>query len=329
MSANSSSWRAASRRGRVLLLDEVLSGLNNTEIDEALTLIRDIRDRGTTIIFVEHLMRAVVALSDRVAVLNDGALIALGRRKKRCATAKSSTSISVKPMLLEIENLAVGYGGAPAILDIALTVGEHEIVSVIGPNGAGKSTLINSIAGLLRRSAAPCVLPASISALAPHQVCRQGFALVPEGRRLFPGMSVEENLDIGCYRPEARRPRAQLRARLCAFPGPGRAPPATRRHAFGRQQQMVAIARALMAEPHLLLLDEPSLGLAPSIVGDMFRIIERSTRKAWRSFSSSRTWPGDGDRRPRLCAGGRPHRRHRHAGGADAQSRIQEAYLGL
>jgi branched-chain amino acid transport system ATP-binding protein len=184
-------------------------------------------------------------------------------------------SISVKPMLLEIRNLAVGYGGAPAISGIDLDVAEAEIVSVIGPNGAGKSTLINAIAGMLRAEDGTMRFgDADLRAVPPHQVCSQGIALVPEGRRLFPGMSVEENLDIGCYRRGARQQREQgFERAYTLFPVLQE-----RRHQLagtlsGGQQQMVAIARALMAQPRLLLLDEPSLGLAPSIVAEMFRII--------------------------------------------------------
>jgi branched-chain amino acid transport system ATP-binding protein len=180
-------------------------------------------------------------------------------------------------MLLEVRNLAAGYGGAPAIQDIALDVGAGEIVAVIGPNGAGKSTLINAIAGLLPSERGEIGFDGvDLAALAPHRVCEHGVALVPEGRRLFSGMTVEENLEIGCYRPAARRHRAAgLERAYALFPVL-----AERRHQIagtlsGGQQQMVAIGRALMAGPRLLLLDEPSLGLAPSIVGDVFAVLRR------------------------------------------------------
>src|SRR5579863_4712747 len=140
------------------------------------------------------------------------------RPRKPCATRKWSASISVRPMLLEVTNLTVGYGGAPAIWDIALEVAEGEIVSVIGPNGAGKSTLINTIAGLLRPQQGTLrIAGTDFSSAAAHQVCRFGIALVPEGRRLFGGMSVEENLDIGCYLPAARKARLQGLERVYAL----------------------------------------------------------------------------------------------------------------
>ena len=178
-------------------------------------------------------------------------------------------------MLLEVENIAVGYGGAPAIVGVSLEVGAGEIVSVIGPNGAGKSTLINAIAGLLRAAEGTIVLDgADITRIAPHRVCHHGIALVPENRRLFASMTVEENLEIGRYRLAARRHREQNLERVYAlFPILRE-----RRHQpagtlSGGQQQMVAVGRALMAEPKLLLLDEPSLGLAPAVVGELFRVL--------------------------------------------------------
>ncbi len=179
-------------------------------------------------------------------------------------------------MLLEIDSLTVGYGGAPAIWDIALQVGDREIIAVIGPNGAGKSTLINTIAGLLKPERGTLRLGnVDLGKVAPHLVCRQGVALVPEGRRLFAGMTVEENLEIGCYRPEARKDRALSLNRVYGlFPVLRERRQQLAGTLSGGQQQMLAIGRALMATPRLLLLDEPSLGLAPSIVDEMFRAIE-------------------------------------------------------
>src|SRR5262245_2407135 len=110
--------------------------------------------------------------------------------------------------LLEVRRLAVAYGDAPAVWDATLEVGEAEVVSVIGPNGAGKSTLINTVAGLQRaRSGELRFAGLDLTTIPSHLVCHQGIALVPEGRRLFTRMSVEENLEIGCYRGQARRVR--------------------------------------------------------------------------------------------------------------------------
>jgi len=178
-------------------------------------------------------------------------------------------------MLLEVRNLHVGYGDATAVWDVSLDVAEGSINTVIGPNGAGKSTLINAIAGMLPyRSGSIRIGGVDMAGVPPHGFCEHGIAIIPEGRRLFVTMSVEENLDLGCYRPEARAHRAQsLEAVYRRFPilRERRNQPAGQ--LSGGQQQMVAIGRALMARPKLMLFDEPSLGLAPSIVSDMFAII--------------------------------------------------------
>lgn len=180
-------------------------------------------------------------------------------------------------MLLEARSLHVGYGDATAIWDVSLDVDAGEIVSVIGPNGAGKTTLINAMAGLLRRRTGSLVLNgADMTCVRAHDYCGHGIALVPEGRRLFTKMSVEENLELGCYLPAARARRQDSLDHVYGlFPilRDKRNQPAG--ELSGGQQQMVAIGRALMARPRIVLFDEPSLGLAPTIVDDMFDIITR------------------------------------------------------
>jgi len=177
--------------------------------------------------------------------------------------------------LLEVRHLAIAYGDAPAVWDATLDVREGEVVAVIGPNGAGKSTLVNTIAGLQRaRSGVLRFAGVDLGTVPSHLVCRHGIALVPEGRRLFAGLSVEENLEIGCYRSEARlRRRATLERVYGLFPILRERRRQLAGSLSGGQQQMVAIGRALMARPRLLLLDEPSLGLAPAVVDAMFEII--------------------------------------------------------
>ena len=180
-------------------------------------------------------------------------------------------------MLLEARNLHVGYGDASAVWDVSLDVAAGEIVSVIGPNGAGKTTLINAIAGLLRcRSGELRFDGCDMNGVKAHAYCAHGIALVPEGRRLFVKMSVEENLELGCYLRSARAARAQSLERVYGlFPilRDKRQQPAG--ELSGGQQQMVAIGRALMARPRIVLFDDPSLGLAPTIVDEMFGIIGR------------------------------------------------------
>jgi len=180
-------------------------------------------------------------------------------------------------MLLEARNLHIGYGDAPAVSDVSLEVGAGEIVAVIGPNGAGKTTLINAIAGLLRcRRGELRFDGADMTRVRAHDYCSHGIALVPEGRRLFTKMSVEENLELGCYLPAARALRGQSLERVYGlFPilRDKRAQLAV--ELSGGQQQMVAIGRALMARPRIVLFDEPSLGLAPTVVDAMFETIAR------------------------------------------------------
>ena len=183
--------------------------------------------------------------------------------------------------MLEAERLEVAYGDATALWDVSLRVGEGELVSVVGPNGSGKTTLINAIAGLLPvRGGRLRFRGEDLTRLAPHEASSRGIAIVPEGRRLFTGMTVEENLEIGCYTPGARAARgARLERVYALFP----VLRARRRQLAGAlsggQQQMVAIGRALMAGPRLLLLDEPSLGLGPAVVDQLFEVIEALHRE--------------------------------------------------
>jgi branched-chain amino acid transport system ATP-binding protein len=177
--------------------------------------------------------------------------------------------------MLEVEELQVAYGAATALWDVSLAVGDGELVCVVGPNGAGKSTLINVIAGLHRARGGRLRLDGQdITQLASHRFCAAGIAIVPEGRRLFTGMTVQDNLELGSYLPHAKAQRADSLAQVLAlFPALQEKLRSLAGLLSGGQQQMVAIGRALMSRPRLLLLDEPSLGLAPAVVLDMFRAI--------------------------------------------------------
>lgn len=178
--------------------------------------------------------------------------------------------------MLRIDQIQVNYGAAPALWDVSLEVESGELVSVIGPNGAGKTTLINAIMGLNALKSGKIVWEGqTVSALPAHRLCERGLALVPESRRLFTGMTVRENLELGAMHPQARAVRARTFEQVCElFPAVRAKLEQVSGTLSGGQQQMVAIGRAMMALPRLLLLDEPSLGLAPSIVGEMFRAIE-------------------------------------------------------
>ena len=177
--------------------------------------------------------------------------------------------------VLELERLEVRYGGVPAVRDLSISVGEGEIVGLIGPNGAGKSTTLHAIMGIVPARGDVRLRGVSIRGRAPEAVARSGIALVPEGRRIYAGFTVDENLQLGLA---GRRGRNGSRGADIAtvhelFPVlrefGGRQAGAL----SGGQQQQLAIARALVAQPDVLLLDEPSLGLAPQLVDLVFHAL--------------------------------------------------------
>ncbi|HMN42144.1 MAG TPA: ABC transporter ATP-binding protein [Phycisphaerales bacterium] len=179
------------------------------------------------------------------------------------------------PVMLEVKDLQVAYGAIKAIRGINLVVRIGQIVTLIGANGAGKTTTLRAISGMVRPSAGTITLRGQpIGGLASHQMVRLGMAHAPEGRGIFANLSVEENLDLGAY---IRRDRAGIAAdkerALTLFPRIRERLGQNAGTLSGGEQQMLAIARALMARPTLLLLDEPSLGLAPQIVQTIFQII--------------------------------------------------------
>ena len=179
--------------------------------------------------------------------------------------------------MLELRSVRAGYGTFQALFDVSLEVRRGEAVGVIGPNGAGKTTLMRVISGLIRPTAGSLVLEGVDLATTPaHRIVELGVAHVPESRRLFPRMTVEDNLKMGGFVPSARpKFRRQLEVVYELFPRMRE-----RRHQLagsmsGGEQQMCAIGRALMSEPKLLLLDEPSAGLAPVIVEQVFDLVKR------------------------------------------------------
>jgi len=177
--------------------------------------------------------------------------------------------------MLEIINLQVAYGELLALHSVSLEIRPGEMVALVGPNGAGKTTLLKTISGLLApRAGAIRWLDETISKAPPQRIVEHGIALVPEGRRLFAAMTVRENLELGAFTPRAQKAKpAQLEKIFALFP---RLAERQRQRAgllSGGEQQMLALGRALMTLPRLLLLDEPSLGLAPKIVESIFAIL--------------------------------------------------------
>jgi branched-chain amino acid transport system ATP-binding protein len=184
--------------------------------------------------------------------------------------------------LLEAKNIVVHYGPLAAVRDVSFTVGAGEIVALIGSNGAGKSTTLKALMGLKRLSGGTLHIDGErIDETSAAQRVERGIALSPEGRRLFPRMTVWENLQVGSHvvRSAANRKRAQ--DQVCAlFPVVAQRRSQMAGSLSGGEQQMVAIGRALMACPHILMLDEPSLGIAPKIVAEIARAIEAINREA-------------------------------------------------
>jgi branched-chain amino acid transport system ATP-binding protein len=170
--------------------------------------------------------------------------------------------------VLELRGLEAAYGDVPALSGVTLRVGAGEIVALLGPNGAGKSTLLGCVSGLVRPRAGSISWEGkNLLTIAPHLIVESGLAVVPEGRRLFGSMTVEDNLELGAFSPRARAARRESLARVFAlFPDLRARRRQVVRALSGGQQQMVAVGRALMASPRLLMLDEPSLGIAPQLV---------------------------------------------------------------
>ncbi len=177
--------------------------------------------------------------------------------------------------LLEVQGLDAGYGDVQVLFGATLSVAQGEIVALLGSNGAGKTTLIRSVSGLLRARAGTVTFAGErIDRLFAHEVVDRGIACVPEGRQVFPQMSVEENLLLGSFLGRTRARRAQNFERVFTlFPRLRERRGQDAATLSGGEQQMLAIGRALMSEPRLLILDEPSLGLAPVVVTAVFRTI--------------------------------------------------------
>lgn len=185
-------------------------------------------------------------------------------------------------MMLSAENLSVSYGAIKALRGISFNVDKGEIVTLIGSNGAGKTTTLHAISNILKKAGGKVEFCGEdITALAPEQIVRRGLVQVPEGRRVFANLTVRENLEMGSF---SRRDKAGIKGdmeRVCdIFP---RLRERLRQYAgilSGGEQQMLAIARALMARPQLLLLDEPSMGLSPILVDEIFSIITQINRES-------------------------------------------------
>ena len=288
----------------LLVLDEPAAGMHPTEIREFVSLVHRVRDAGITVLLIEHHMELVAQLADRVTVLNFGRVIAEGsaadvaadrvvvkaylgehRRAERgvpavvgaAALEHSNPDDGRPPPLLSIRDLRVRYGAAPALQGVDLDVGHGEVVALVGANGAGKTTTLKTISGiseLLKSVSGTIVLGGKrIERLPAHAIARLGVAHVPEGRRVFAESTVEENLVLGAYLRRDSAVKEDIATVYERFPvlRERRRQPAGL--LSGGEQQMLVIARALMSRPRFLLLDEPSLGLSPVIVDELFEQI--------------------------------------------------------
>ena len=264
--------RAVACAPKFLLLDEPAAGLNDAESDAlAQTIVRIRDENGCGVLLVEHDMRVIFGVCQQIQVLDYGKSVAFGTPRRSARTARSSRPIWAKrerTRLLNLTDVWVHYGRVAAVQGLNLTVEQGELVGLVGNNGAGKTTTLSTISGVRRPSKGEIVFEGKrIDGSAPDKVLRRGVSLVPENRRIFQRLSVAENLQIGTSgcrdRPEAKRDIDQMYERFPVLARYRRHPGA---NLSGGEQQQLAIARALLSRPRLLLLDEPTLGLAPLMV---------------------------------------------------------------
>ncbi len=280
--------RALAMAPRVLLLDEPAAGLSRADTNKVSALLRTIAGFGIAVILVEHDMTMVMSVSDRILVLDSGHPIACGepeavRNNPDVVRAYlGSTDYQAPPRsqpwdgsrdaTLFVKDLVIDYGAAPVVDGISLVVNPGELIAILGANGAGKSSILQTIAGLHPASAGRVVLNnENIENLDASRIAARGLALVPEGRQVFPELSVRDNLLMGAYtRSDQQTAAADIDRILQRFPRLKDRIDSPAGLLSGGEQQMVAIGRGLMAKPSILLLDEPSLGLAPAMVAELY-----------------------------------------------------------
>ena len=274
--------RALATEPRFVLMDEPAAGLPEAEIPRFAAAVNAVRDRGAGVLLVDHNVALVLDVCERIHVLDQGTTLAEGSPQEIradlgvAAAYLGESAAAEEPTMnsLALEKLSVRYGAVDAVRGLSLEVKPGQIVGLIGPNGAGKSSTLHAIMGSAPVVGGDVLFEGrSLVGRAPEDVARRGIALVPEGRRIFGELTVEENLRLGLAGRRKRSNGNGLSRAYELFPVLHEF---RSRHAgvlSGGQQQQLAIGRALAAEPDLLLLDEPSLGLAPKIVDIVFEAL--------------------------------------------------------
>jgi branched-chain amino acid transport system ATP-binding protein len=282
--------RAVATRPGVLLLDEPAAGLSAAEKEHLKTVLRKLAGAGLAVMLVEHDMTLVMGLCDHIVVLDAGRPIAAGapseiRNDPRVRAAYLGSGDVQPParqrplepdgeVILAARAIEASYGAVPVLHGVTLEVRQGELVALLGSNGAGKSTTMRAVSGLLRPVGGEIVLRGSnITAQAPHRIAAAGLALVPEGRQVFPELSVRDNLELGAYSRGAVVISGDVEQLLTRFPRLRERLDQRAGLLSGGEAQMLAVARGLMSKPRILLLDEPSLGLAPAVIEELYQVL--------------------------------------------------------
>lgn len=287
--------RALATDPDILLLDEPAAGLSREDKEQLALVLRKIADAGIGVLVVEHDMALVMGISDHVVVLESGKHLAEGSPQEvqsnpivqQAYLGESLEGIERSERiahslqdgegeLLGVGSLVAGYGAAPVLHGIDLRVHRGEVIALLGANGAGKSTLMRSLSGLHRPIASGGIHldGEDLTALSAEEIVARGMVLVPEGRQVFPELSVLENIRLGGFL-QTKDQVQQVEMMLLRFPRLRERLHQRAGLLSGGEQQMLAVARALMSKPRLLLLDEPSLGLAPKIISELFQSMEQ------------------------------------------------------